>query len=121
MAIRSLNQLRTDQARLLDEYRASLPSADASVGLMPDGLSRSDAMVVTVGKVTQVVTVDATLGAHLVVQPQVFDGVPPVAEAASKPTVVAYPTPNRVVGGYVVGDFVELVPARGAMLAVGLA
>ena len=61
---------------------------------------------------------DPTYGAHLVVQPQVFSGTPPVASAAVKPEVRAYPTPNNVVTDYAVNEFVVLVTARGALLAV---
>lgn len=120
MAIRSLDELRADQAQLLEEYRASLPSTSTTDGMMISDRSRTDALVVTVGKVTQVVTSDPTLGAHLVCQPQEFDGVPPMASAAPRPTMVAYPTPNRVVTDYAVDDFVELTPTRGALLAAAL-
>ncbi len=120
MAIRSLAELRADQARLLEAYRSSLQVTDDSASMATRDPGRVGAAVQTVGKVTAVVTSDATYGAHLVCQPQVFDGVPPVAVDAAKPTAVAYPTPNRVVGDYAVGDFVLLTPTRGALLAAVL-
>ncbi len=115
MSVRSIEQLREDQAALLAEYRGRLGGGVAAPS------SAGVDVVATIAKVTSIVTSDPTYGAHLVVQSQAFAGSPPTASAAAKPTVRVYATPNRVVTDYSVGEFVLLQTARGALLAMKLA
>ena len=114
MGIRSLSQLRADQAALLAEYRGRNARAVETLGV------EKSETVTTIAKVSSVVTSDPTYGAHLVVNLQEFSGTPRVAGAASKPSLRAYPTPNRVVADYAADEFVVLQTARGALLAVKL-
>lgn len=114
MGIRTLSQLRVDQAALLEEYRGRNVEA---VG--PSSVEEIEA-VTTFAKVSSVVTSDPTYGAHLVVDLQEFSGTPRVPAAASKPSLRAYPTPNRVVTDYAVNEYVVLQTARGALVAVKL-
>ena len=115
MAVRSLEELRRDQAELLAAYRSALGE--------PGKTARAEARSATgyrVGKITTVVTSDATYGPHLVVKPQGFSGRPPVVSDSTLPTRIAYPTPDRVVGDYQVDEYVALWIAPGAELAVKL-
>ncbi len=114
MSIRSIEQLRVNQSAILDDYRARR-SAVAATGA--SGVSSGVETVATLGRVTGVVTVDATYGPHLTVAVQEFAGTPPFASDAAKPIQRANPTPNHVVADYAVNEFVELLPARGALLA----
>ncbi len=114
MSVRSLGALREDQAALLSEYRGRDRNGVASSG------AEEIELVAAYAKVTTVVTSDGTYGAHLVVTPQEFAGTPPGAQDASKPTRRAYPTPNRVVADYTVGEFVLLHSARGALVGMKL-
>lgn len=115
VGVRSIGQLREDQAALLAEYLGRSVGGDAAASI-----AEVDA-VVTISKVTSVVTSDPTYGAHLVVQSQAFSGTPPAASTAAKPTVRVYPTPNRVVTDYSVGEFVRVLTCRGAVLGSKLA
>ena len=114
MSIRSLSRLGEDQAAVLAAYRAR--NRDGDVRPAADGAH----VVATVGKVTSVVTSDPSYGAHLVVASQEFSGTPPSASDAPKPSLRAYPTPNRVVTDYAVNEYVQLAVARGALLALKL-
>jgi hypothetical protein len=69
------------------------------------------------GRVTEVVSSDPQYGAHLVVQPQRFTGVPPVVQDAEAAAVRCYPAPNRAVGDYAVDEYVKVTAARGAFVA----
>ncbi len=112
MGIRGRVELRRVQAGVLEAYRAAR-GANVAVTVAED-----QPVAATLGKVNAVVASDPELGAHLVVAAQHFSGKPPVATAAARVAQVAYPTPNRVVGDYAVGEFVELVTVRGALMAV---
>ncbi|MEE9293506.1 MAG: hypothetical protein V3W34_00875 [Phycisphaerae bacterium] len=114
MSIRSRSRLGDDQAALLAAYRSR--TGVAQVGPAADEVE----VVSTMGKVTSVVTSDPDYGAHLVVASQEFAGTPPSASDAPKPSLRAYPTPNRVVTDYAVDEYVQLATARGALLAVKL-
>jgi len=113
MGIRTRDELRRDQAGILEAYRARRAETDVVEASGGDG----GVVAGTIGKVTSVVTSDPTLGAHLVVQPQVFSGAPATASDASRPVVITYPTPNHVVGDYSVDECVRLLTVRGAVLA----
>ncbi len=114
MGIRTLSRLRADQAALLADYRARHEDGGGISG------AEEVAAVATMAKVSSVVTSDPTYGAHLVVDAQEFSGTPRVPSAAAKPSLRAYPTPNRVVTDYAVNEYVQLQTARGALLAVKL-
>ncbi len=117
MSIRSIEQLRVNQSAIMGEYRSRRSEAAVTgAGRVSAGVDT----VATLGRVTGVVTVDATYGPHLTVAVQVFGGTPPLASDAAKPIQRAYPTPNHAVADYAVNEFVELLPARGALLATKL-
>lgn len=111
MSIRSLSQLREDQAALLGEYRSRLEPELPVVGA--EGL----APVMTIGKVIGFVFSDPTYGHHLWVQPQEFTGTPPVAVPAPKPVLRVYPTPNHSTFDYSLFEWIVIRTARGALLA----
>ena len=115
MVVRSQEQLRRDQAELLEAYRS---------GRTRSGAVRSagaeTATECRIGKITSVVTSDETHGPHLVVKPQVFSGRPPAPSDSTMPTRIAYPTPNLAVGNYKINEHVALWIADGAELAVKL-
>ena len=115
MAVRSREQLRRDQVKLLEAYR----SGRAQSGAVRSTESES-AIACRIGKITSVVTSDETHGAHVVVKPQVFKGRPPVPSDSTVPTRIAYPTPSLSVGDYQVDEYVALWIADGAELAVKL-
>lgn len=112
MGIRGLEELRREQEAVLAAWRSRGASSSSRMG-MSVGMET----LALVGKVTSVVASDPTYGAHVVVSAQQFTGAPPSAGAASRPTMRAYPTPNRVVGDYAVNEFVWLATVRGAVLA----
>lgn len=115
MAVRSLEQLRWEQERLLEGYRSGR-TRHGSVSSMDSAAATR----YRIGKVTSVVPSDETYGAHLVVKPQVFSGRPPASSNSSEPTRIAYPTPNLTVGNYTVGEYVALWLAKGGEFAVKL-
>lgn len=116
MAVRTLEELRRDQQELLQQLQTG--SAAAGSFIAPPGTT---AIPLRIGKVTQVVTSDATYGPHLVVRQQVFSGQPPAASDSSAPARRAYPSPNRAVGDYVVNEYVALWVTRRAEFALKLA
>ncbi len=104
MAIRSREQRQEDAERILTEYLAS-----TQVGGGEDSQEPSLPMPTSVlGKITTVVTSDATYGPHLVVQPQEYTGTPPTAADSITSTIRTYPTPNHAVGDYAVNEFVSI-------------
>ena len=118
MAIRSRQQQQEDAERILAEYLAS-----TQVGGDEDSQEPSLPMPTSLlGKITTVVTSDATYGPHLVVQPQEYTGVPPTAADSITSTIRTYPTPNHVVGDYAVDEFVaiQILAQSDAYVAVKL-
>ena len=115
MPVRSQEQLRRDQAELLEAYRAEQRRSGASPTADTAG-----ARGYHIGRITSVVTSDETHGAHLVVKPQAFSGRPTAASNSSIPGQIAYPTPNLSVVDYAVDEYVALWTAKGAALAVKL-
>ncbi len=112
MGIRSLQQLRIDQAATmarLDAERADDADVVGAESLHP---------TVTIGTVTGLVFF-SQYGNHLLVQPQEFKATTgaPVVVPAQKPQVRAYPSPPLTIFAYGVGEFVTLGIARGALLA----
>ena len=104
MAIRSREQRKENAERILSEYRERLGGSAGE-----DREEPSLAMPTSVlGKITQVVSSDATYGPHLVVQPQEYTGTLPSASDSIANTVRCYPTPNHVVGDYAVDEFVSI-------------
>lgn len=115
MAVRSPEQLRRDQAELLETYRGGR----SEVGQAVEG-EVAAAPPYRIGRITTVVGSDETHGPHLVVKPQSFSDRPPVIADSSGPTRIAYPTPNLSVGNYQVDEYVGLWITKGAELAVKL-
>jgi len=115
--IRSLATLRRDQLDILNAHRQER-TAGGTVAVLP----RPGGVIAPVvyGRVTSIVPVDTTYGPHMVVARQRFIGTPPQASDIPGVTVRCYPTPNRAVGDYSIGDYVRLAPCRGAMLAEAL-
>ncbi len=104
MAIRSREQRQEDAERILSEYRARFSGSTDENREEP-----SPAMPTSVlGKITLVVSSDATYGPHLVVQPQEYTGAPPATTNSIANTLRCYPTPNRVVADYAVNEFVSI-------------
>ncbi len=104
MAIRSREQRQEDAERILSEYRARFSSSTDQ-----DREEPSPAMPASVlGKITLVVSSDATYGPHLVIQPQEYTGLPPSVSDSIDSTLRCYPTPNHVVGDYAVNEFVAI-------------
>ena len=119
MAIRSREQRKEDAERILTEYRAR---RSGSAG--EDREEPSQAMPTSLlGKITQVVSSDATYGPHLVVQPQEYTGTPPAAADSIANTLRCYPTPNHAVGDYAVNEYVsiQILAQSDAYVAVKLA
>ncbi len=116
--MRRLDALRRDQRDVLESYRQEGQRPD-SVALLP----RPGGVLAPVvyGRVTEVVGSDPTHGPHVRVVRQRWTGRPPVRSDVEGTAVRCYPTPNRTVADYSVGDFVRLVAARGAMVAEALA
>ena len=104
MAIRSREQRKEDAERILAEYLASTQVGGGEVSQEPS-LPMPTSLL---GKITQVVTSDATYGPHLVVQPQEYTGAPPTASDSIANTIRTYPTPNHIVGDYAVDEFISI-------------
>ncbi len=113
MALRSIEELRRDQAALLAAYRDRLGQS-VSVGVSGPASSRP---MLQWGRVTQVVSSDETYGPHLIVQAQTYTGSPPALADASAAPIRCYPAPGKVVAGYAVDDPVRLTTTAGAMIA----
>jgi hypothetical protein len=110
MGIRSREQLLDDQALLLEAIRS--PGEESVIpSVIRDGSAGA------IGRVDSVVISDATYGPHLVVAVQTFAGAPPVATNDAIAFQRVYPTPNRVVGDYVVNEYVQMLAMRGALMA----
>jgi len=114
MPIRPRETLRRDQAQIFLEHKlrqlrmqdtTQLPAAD------------DRGVVVRWGRVEQIIETDPDHGPHLSVVPQVFTGIPPVAGDASGKSVICYPAPNRTLADYQVGEYVKILPTRGAFIA----
>ncbi len=119
MAIRSREQRKEDAERILAEYRERLSGSAGE-----DREEPSQAMPTSLlGKITQVVSSDATYGPHLVVQPQEYTGTPPAAADSIANTLRCYPTPNHAVGDYAVNEYVsiQILAQSDAYVAVKLA
>ncbi len=115
---RSAESLRRDQAEVLTGYRGERARArEVAVLPRPGGAMAA----VAYGRVSAVVASDPTYGPHLVVVRQVFSGTPPTASDGESEPMRCYPTPNRTVADYAVGDKVRIAAARGAMVAEALA
>ncbi len=116
--IRSLEQLRQDQAAIFDAYRRERAAGDAVAALPRPGTASP---IGVFGRVDEVITSDATYGPHLLVVRQVWSDTPPEPSDGSSPAVRCYPTPNNTVTDYSVDDYVRITPTHGAMLAERLA
>ena len=116
MAVRTLDELRHDQQELLQQLQAG-----GAGGGVPSGGAAVSGPPLRIGRVTQVVTSDATYGPHLVVRPQVFSGQPPAASDSTAPPHRAYPSPNRTVSDYDLDESVAIWITRGAEFALKLA
>ena len=113
MTVRTIDDLRRDQAELLGAYRDQLGGAGAG-GAASRALPRA---ALQWGRVTQVVTSDETYGPHLVVQGYTYTGSPPVASASAAATLRCYPAPGKAISDYTVNDYVRLTPTAGAVIA----
>lgn len=116
MSVRTLGQLRRVQSELLRDYkqRRSASSQPAAIASEDSAAVRARA---SIGRVDEVVTSDAKLGAHLKVRLQRFSGSPPVADNAAFSPQVFYPAPGRDVGDYAMGEFVLLHHLGGVRFA----
>ncbi len=114
MSVRSLDILRREQERLLAQYRARRRTAEQVVQLPTAGPA---AVVTSYGRVTSVVSSDPTYGAHLVVAPQQFTGMPPSISDSSAASLRCYAAPNRTVSDYSVNEYVKVLAAKGAFIA----
>jgi len=112
--MRSGQQLYEDQMALLERYRREQEQL-ADVGQLPTSGGHVGPGVW--GQVSEVVGSDPQYGAHLVVQPQKFVGIPPVAQDAEAAVVRCYPAPGRTVSDYAVDEYVKVMAARGAFVA----
>lgn len=114
VSVRSLSQLKADQASLLSDYRTRLEpeSAEVHAEELPP--------VMTFGRVTGIVYFHATYGQHLRVQPYEYTGMPPVTTPSNKPELRVYATPNYTAFAYGLGDWVAIETVRGSLLAVKL-
>ena len=117
MAIRSIEQLKRDQAGLLAEYRDRL-GAGPSGGAAAMTVSRP---ALQWGRVTQVVTSDETYGPHLMVQGYLYTGSPPALTQAAAAALRCYPAPGKTVSDYAVNDYVRLTPTGVAAIAERMA
>jgi len=115
MVVRSLDVLKREQERWLMEYRARRAAAEELVQL-PGGTA-STAAVASYGRVTSVVSADPEYGAHLVVAPQQFTGVPPSLSDSTAASLRCYPAPNHTVNDYSVNEYVKILAVRGAFIA----
>ncbi len=114
MGVRSIGQLKRDQAALLAAHRSRLGGAGSAGGT--DG-ALSPRPALQWGRITQVVTSDETYGPHLMAQGYVFAGTPPSPASASAAPLRCYPAPGKAVGDYAVDDYVSLTPTAGAVIA----
>ena len=113
MGVRSLEQLKRDQAELLEDYRNRIAAA-GSGGVAGVTLPRP---ALQWGRVTQVVSSDPDFGPHLTVQGFIYTGSPPQLTQAAAAPIRCYPAPGKVVGDYSVDDYVRLTPTAGAVIA----
>ncbi|HSW44030.1 MAG TPA: hypothetical protein VLM89_00485 [Phycisphaerae bacterium] len=115
--IRGPEALRRDQEGILVAYRNER-SGRPDVAVLPrPGVAMA---TVVYGRVSGVAESDPTYGPHLEVVRQVWSGTPPQVSDAESEVMWCYPTPNRSVSDYAVGDYVRIVAARGAMVAEAL-
>lgn len=112
--IRSIESLRREQDVVLTQYRESR-TAPAPWANLPGAGGVSTA--VTYGRVSVVVTSDATHGPHLEVVKQVWTGSPPTPSDVTDSLLRCYPAPGTVVSDYLVNDYVRVTPTHGAMIA----
>jgi len=113
MAVRSMEELRRDQAALLGTYRDRLDAAGAG-GAASTTPPRA---ALQWGRVTQVVSSDEDHGPHLMIQGYVYTGSPPALTQSVAAPMRCYPAPGKTVGDYAVDDYVHLTPTAGAVIA----
>jgi hypothetical protein len=116
--IRPLDKLRRDQAAILDSFREE-SAARGSVAVLPRPGGALNLAVY--GRISDVVTSDATYGPHLVVVRQRWSGTPPTPGDVAESSVRCYPSPGRAVGDYAEDEYVRILAAHGAMVAEKLA
>ncbi len=112
MSVRTLSQLRSDQAAMLTEIRSER-AKESSLEMTAE----TPAPVVTFGRVVGIVYFDPVLGSHLRVKPYEYVGTPPVATPTTIPEVKAYPTPNYSIFNYSINEWSLLNTTRGAVMA----
>lgn len=116
--MRSLEALQRDQADILNASRTAT-RVERDVAQLPrTGIPIS---VAVYGKVFSVVASDQTYGPHLMVARHRFSGTPPALVAAGGSDIRCYPSPNRSVQDYSVGEIVRIMVTPGAMIAELLA
>lgn len=108
--------LRHGEEVLAQSRQDGSGSGDVAVLPRPGGVSA----VGSIGRVLQANATDPEHGPHLVARLQTFEGSPPVPQDVPDADVVCYPSPNRSVGDFVLGEFVQLVVAQGAVLGMKL-
>jgi hypothetical protein len=113
MALRSLEQLKHDQAAILDAYLRRNEEIPRSVtrSTLPSGRLQW-------GRVVEIVSSDDDHGPHLVVQGLVYSGSPPALSSAAADTLRCYPAPGLLVSDYAVDEYVQLRPSELAVVAM---
>ena len=113
MGLRSLEQLKRDQAAILDAHlrRNEGLARNLARPTVPSGRLQW-------GQVVELVTSDDDFGPHLVVQGLVYSGSPPTLTTATAESLRCYPAPGRSISHYAADDFVQLCPSEAAMIAL---
>ncbi len=111
---RSAEMLRRDQGEILRAYRGE-KAQTGEVAVLPR--PGAPGVVVPYGRVSEVVATDPAYGPHLRVVRQVWSGTPPQISDGEAAPIRCYPSPNRTVSYYAVGDYVRIAAMRGAMVA----
>lgn len=113
--IRTVDELRQEQAGLLSAYSQEAAGGESRVAALPRPGGTTAIRVY--GRVTAVAAADPTHGPHLLVQRQRWTGTPPELVDTAANQVRCYPEPGATVGAYDVGETVRVVACAGAMIA----
>ncbi len=113
MALRSLEQLKRDQAAILEAHlrRGTMTTRNPAPSALPSGRLQW-------GRVVEIVSSDDDHGPHLVVQGRVYSGSPPALTSAAADTLRCYPAPGLLVTDYEEDDYVQLCPSETAVVAL---
>ncbi len=113
MALRSLEQLKHDQAAILEAHLRRTTKTTARIASFAPPQGR-----LQWGRVVEIVLSDDDHGPHLVVQGLVFSGSPPALATAAADTFRCYPAPGLFVTDYQIDDYVQLRPSETAVVAL---